>query len=147
MIIRYATIKDIPAIANLWVEMVKELAPDYKPNKTWWVEQATKLLETNIYISLIAVSGDEVIGFIDAFLYPEPSTGKLHLVGQHFYVQPGHRGTDVAPRLYHEVLRFAKKNKVDILELFCFDSEKSMWQRKGFKSVRTLMRRSLCLTR
>lgn len=141
--IKYATTKDIPEIVDLWEKMVYELTgPDATPNKEWWAAQAIKLLEMqSIYEILVAKQGKRIIGFIDYFIYPEPATGMLHGVGQHFYVTPEHRGSNIASRLYRKTLTVMKKKSVDVMELFCFDSEKDMWQRKGFMPRRTLMRR------
>jgi len=146
MIISYAKPDDVPEIAALWVRMVKELAPDYTPRRDWWEDMAVALLKTDIYHLCTAQVDGHLVGFIDGFLYPEPSTGQLHAVGQHFYVLPDYRQTSIAARLYREAIRFAHARQASVLEFFCFDEQKSSWLNKGYKPVRTMLRRPLCST-
>lgn len=146
MIIRYANPRDIEAIAALWEEMVKELAPDYSPRRDWWERMAREMMKTDAYDALVAVSEnmDRVVGFIDGFIFPEPSTGKVHAVGQHFYVRPEFREKGAAAGLYRRALRHARDRGAEVMELFCFTEERRMWGRHGFRPVRTLMRREIC---
>lgn len=148
IIIRYARPHDVEEIASLWERMVKELKPDYAPNVSWWAGMAKVLLNTDAYRCLTAVDDctGRIIGFLDGFLYPEPSTGKLHAVGQHFYVLPEYRGTSTAGRLYKEAIRAARAAGSTVLEFFCFPAEQSFWENKGYAPTRMMMRRSLCTT-
>lgn len=147
MIIRKGTDRDIEEVSNLWLEMVKELAPDYMPNIEWWQEMACELVKSNTYHIIIAKNGERIIGFIDFFLYPEPATGLVHAVGQHFYVKPDYRKGMVSSRLWKRALTLAKEKDAENIELFCFENEQSMWMKKKFKPVRILVRRSMkCLT-
>mgnify|MGYP001595870825 CR=1 FL=1 len=148
MIIRYAREHDVDIIAALWAEMVKELKPGYTPNIAWWTAMARALLATDAYHLLTAVDDTtgNMIGFIDGFIYPEPATGQVHAVGQHFYVKPGYRKTSAPARLYREALRCAKDKGSQAIEFFCFPEEQSFWEKKSYKPVRMMMRRRLCTT-
>ncbi len=146
MIIRYAKLEDVEMIARLWEEMVKEMKPEFKPNVKWWADMAKKLIVTEIYNILVAIDWHNhrayLAGFMDFFIYPEPATGKIHGVAQHFYVRPKHRNANVASRLYRTAIKYGRSQNVEILELFCFIEEQAMWKRKGFEPFRALMRRS-----
>lgn len=146
MIIRRGTDKDIKQASVLWLDMVKELAPDYTPNVEWWQEMAHKLIELDTYYIIIAKNGERIIGFIDFFLYPEPATGKIHAVGQHFYVKPEYRKGIVSSGLWKQALRLAKEKDAENIELFCFENEQPMWVKKKFKPVRVLVRRAIKCT-
>jgi len=149
IIIRYARPHDVEEIASLWERMVKELKPDYAPNVSWWVGMARTLLKSEAYYALTAVDDEtgRIIGFLDGFLYPEPSTGKLHGVGQHFFLIPEYRKTSIAGRLYREAVRKARAAGATVLEFFCFPAEQPFWESKGYAPVRMIMRRDLCSTR
>lgn len=139
--IRAGGIDDIEAVSKLWAQMVVELAPDYSPRIDWWCEMAYRLFSTGVYCQFVAEEDGIIIGFIDGLVYPEPATGRMHGVGQHLYVIPAMRNTSVASRLYRRAMKEASKKSIDIVEFFCFDSEQQMWAKKGYRPVRTLMRR------
>lgn len=140
MIIREGTEPDIIKISRLWLDMVKEMKPEYEPNVEWWRKIALQHLRSGIYYFYVADDGGKIVGFIDFFMYPEPSTGKKHCVGQHFFLKPEYRGKTTGRELYERSLSKGKKLGAKIIELFCFENERAMWKRKGFKSLRTLMR-------
>ena len=151
IVIRYAGPHEVEEIASLWERIVKELKPDYAPNVSWWIGMAKALLNTEAYHLLTAVDDctGRIVGFLDGFLYPEPSTGKLHAVGQHFYVLPEYRKTSVSARLYREAIRVARAAEASVLEFFCFPEEQPFWASKGYTATRMMMRRpggGLCLT-
>jgi GNAT superfamily N-acetyltransferase len=131
IIIRYAAPHDVEEIASLWERMVKELKPEYAPNAGWWVGMAKALLNTEAYHAVTAVDDQtgRIIGFLDGFIYPNPLTGAIHGVGQHFYVLPEYRKTPVAARLYREALKKAKAKGSKIIE---FLTDATTWQRKGY---------------
>lgn len=141
MNIRYAEKEEIGAVSGLWLQMVKEAAPDYAPNVEWWVKMAEGLFDTGNYRIAVAESDTGIIGFLDWMLYPEPSTGKIHAVGQHFFVLHEHRDKDIAGRLYKRVVRDMKRY-TQAIDLFCFETERRFWQKKGYRPKRFLMRRS-----
>ncbi len=144
MSVRRGTEGDLHKAGRLWLAMVAELAPSFTPNVDWWRKIAASHLKTGQYAMFVAEdSGQRIVGFLDLFIYPEPSTGKAHAVGQHFYVQPEARRTRVAKALYDAAEQFAIKKKAAIMELFCFDNEKAMWARKGYSPLRTLMRKEV----
>lgn len=109
--IRKGTENDILKISRLWLKMVDELAPDYTPNVEWWREIAYNTIRNGMYHVFVIEEGGRLLGFLDFFLYPEPSTGKVHMVGQHFWVEPEMRSNCVSGKLY----RTALKSAIDIL--------------------------------
>jgi len=133
----------IPLAAELWMEMVKESRPDWEPNPHWWIDIAQKNMISGSYTQLFAVDGDDVCGFGDLFLFPEPSTGKLHCVGQHIYVRVPYRGSSAARSLVREWYKIAKDSGASYMELFAFDDEKERWNKKGFLPARVLMRKEM----
>jgi len=140
--VRRGDIDDLEAVSGLWLEMVHELAPDYEPRVDWWRGMAEGLFGTGVYRLYVAESlAGRIVGFIDGILYPEPATGLLHAVGQHFYVLPGYRRTSIAGRLYKAAMKAARSEDVDNIEMFCFNRAQTFWSKRGFSSVRSLMRR------
>jgi GNAT superfamily N-acetyltransferase len=140
MMIREGTISDIFKVSRLWRDMVLEMKPDWKPNLQWWRDYCQKFLEGGNYFIFVDEDGERLNGFVDMFLFPEPSTGMVHLIGQHFYVRPYKRKTTIAGHLYRKALHLAKQKGVGAIDLFCFDNEKPMWEKRGFSQARALMR-------
>jgi GNAT superfamily N-acetyltransferase len=144
IVVRRGTTGDVHKAGRLWLAMVAELAPEFTPNVGWWRSMAASHLKSGHYAMFVAEDlGSRMVGFIDLFLYPEPATGKVHAVGQHFYLVPAARRTRAAWALYNAAERFAREKKAEVMELFCFDNEKAMWARKGYSPLRTLMRKEI----
>lgn len=141
--VRKATEGDLHKAGRLWLAMVKELAPQFTPNVVRWRALARTHMRSGGYVMFVAEGGQKLAGFLDLFLYPEPSTGKVHAVGQHFYLGPEYRSGKTAWRLYDEAVGYAVSKKAQVMELFCFDGEKAMWARKGYVPLRTLMRKEI----
>ena len=133
----------IDIAADLWVEMVKESRPEWEPNKSWWMDIAARNMVAGHYFQLFVIDDDDVCGFGDFFLFPEPSTGRLHCTGQHLYVKPEKRGTAAASRLVKAWYRTAKESGADTVELFAFYDEQDRWNKVGFEPVRVLMRKEI----
>ena len=85
----------------------------------------------------------KMVCFLDFFIFPEPLTGKLHVIGQHFYTMPEYRSSGISAKVYREAIRFAKRQGAEIAELFCFSDEQERWTKKGYKPARTLVRRKI----
>lgn len=135
--------KSLEAVTDLWVEMVKESRPDWKPSKEVWMAMAGSMLMGDTYMQLLAIEKERIVGFLDFMLFTEPSTGKLHCVGQHLYVKPEYRGSSAGSRIYREWTRICKASKVQVMELFSFEDEIDRWDKVGFMPVRVLMRKEL----
>lgn len=133
----------IHVAANMWVDMVLEKRPDWKPNIDWWMTIAAQNMAAGHYSQLFAIDGDEAIGFGDFFMFPEPSTGEIHCVGQHLYVKPEYRGTWAASRLVRAWNKVALDMGATKMELFAFQDEQGRWKKVGFEPVRVLMRKGV----
>ena len=141
MIIRQGMVTDIFELSRLWLQMVKELCPQFAPNVSWWRELAQKCFQGGNYFVLVAEIDNKIIGFIDWFMYPEPSTGKIHAVGQHFFVIPEERKKSISGTLYKKMMNISKKQGAQITELFCFDKEINFWKNHKFNPIRSMLRR------
>jgi GNAT superfamily N-acetyltransferase len=139
--IRLATANDIEELSKLWLKMVGELDPTLTPNVDWWKQYAYTLMKSGRYFVYMAEDDNGAIGFVDYFIFPEPSTSKVHSVGQHFYVLPEHRGNAVSGRLYKSMVKDSKRLGADSLELCCFENQRSFWEKKGFTHKRNMMRK------
>lgn len=143
VIIRKGNEGDVIKVSRLWLEMLKEMKPEYTPNIEWWRTICIESLRSKRYMIFIAELGGSIKGFLDLFLFPEPSTGKIHAIGQHFFIRPNYRKNGIAYSLYKRAIKESIKNKASIFELFCFDNEKDMWMKKGFKPIRNLLRKEM----
>lgn len=141
MKIRRGTISDLHKIANLWLKLVNELAPELTPNAIWWKKLAGEHIKTNNYMIFVAELGGRIIGFIDYFLFPEPATSKLHCVGQHLYILPEYRKQNVAGNLWKTAIKTSKLQGAQVHELFCFEKEVAFWNKRKFHVKRLLLRR------
>lgn len=143
MLIRQANEGDLVKASRLWLEMVNEMRPEFTPNVEWWRRIARDAMRRGDYALLVADDGGKIVGFLDWFLFPEPSTGKIHMVGQHLFLKPELRGTGVGRELYEKTMEIGVELGVKTFELFCFDDEKMYWEKRGFTPLRTLMRKEL----
>ena len=143
MIIREALEVDIIKASRLWLEMIAEMRPDFTPNVAWWRKIAATSMRSGDYFMIVADDGGRVVGFLDWFIFPEPSTGKIHAVGQHMFLKPEFRGSGVGRKLYEIALDRVTNRGITTIDLFCFDNEKQMWEKRGFVPLRTLLRKNL----
>jgi GNAT superfamily N-acetyltransferase len=144
MVIRQATEADIVKASRLWLEMLAEMAPQFgTPNVKWWREIATTGMRQGTYFMLVADEGGKLVGFADWFLFPEPSTGQIHAVGQHLYLKPEYRGRGVGRELLKTAETHAMAKGVKAIDMFCFDKEKPMWEKHGYKPLRSLLRKEV----
>lgn len=137
--IRLATKKDIKDVSVLWEKMVLSMRPDWNPNKDLWETMCNTLMDSGFYSILVAESENSIIGFIDGMIFTEPSTGKTHGVGQHFFILPEYRGR-VGGELYREMVSLALKKGAEVLEFFCFPEELPFWRRHGYQPARVMVR-------
>jgi GNAT superfamily N-acetyltransferase len=143
MIIREALEVDIIKASRLWLEMIAEMRPDFTPNVAWWRKIAATSMRSGDYFMIVADDGGRVVGFLDWFIFPEPSTGKIHAIGQHMFLKPELRGSGVGRKLYEIALDKVTNRGITTIDLFCFDNEKQMWEKRGFVPLRTLLRKNL----
>lgn len=143
MLIRQANEGDILKVGRLWLEMVKEMRPDFTPNVEWWRKIAADAMRNGSYSMLVVDDGGKIVGFLDWFLFPEPSTGQVHMVGQHLYLKPELRGSGVGRELYEKTMEIGVARGVKTFELFCFGNEQPYWEKRGFAPLRTLMRKEI----
>jgi GNAT superfamily N-acetyltransferase len=144
MTIRPATEADIVKASRLWLEMLAEMAPQYKtPNVGWWRGIATTNMRQENYFLLVADEGGKIVGFVDYFLFPEPSTGQIHAVGQHLFLRPEYRGKGMGRELLKTAEAQAIAKGVKAIDMFCFDAEKPMWEKHGYRPLRSLLRREV----
>jgi len=123
--------------------MVKEKRPDWKPNVEWWMRIAIEQMNSGNYTQLFVVKGNKYIGFGDFFLFPEPSTGKIHCTGQHIFIRKKYRKSIAAFLLLRRWFRMAKESNCDVVDLFSFSNETERWARLGFRPTRVLMRKEI----
>lgn len=140
--IRAAIESDLKEIALLWKQMVLEKKPSWIPDVNIWLIMAKQLMASGIYTILVGIVDGKIVGFVDGMIFVEPSTGKKHGVGQHFYVIPEHRGY-IGGQLYKEIVYEAVKKDVEVLEFFSFPEEVKTWFDRGFSIARCLMRREI----
>lgn len=143
MIVRAGNESDIVKASRLWLEMVKEMRPEWTPNVEWWRKIAVGSMRSGTYFVVVADEGGKLVGFLDWFIFDEPSTGKTHAVGQHLFLRPELRGSGIGRNLYDKAMEAVKDMGINTVELFCFENEKPMWEKRGFAPVRSLLRKEI----
>ena len=145
MIIRTATKEDAYKVSCLWEQMVNESRPKFTPNREWWEKMFVSLMDTPIlqYNVVVAEYEGAIVGFIDGLIFPEPSTGKIHGVGKHFFVLPEHRKSTIAGRLYVDIVGIALKSGAEVLEFFCFPKGINFWEKRGYGLSQCMMQREV----
>ena len=138
--IRLATKEDIPELSKLWVEMIKELEPDWEPNADVWIKNCENLLDSGSYGIGIAIEDDKMVGFIDGMTYYDPASDKIIGFGKNFYVARDYRGTDIAEELMITSIVEAQKRGVETLEMQCYPDKLEYWVKHGFEGRQIISR-------
>lgn len=141
--IRIALEPDVIKASRLWLEMIAEMCPQFTPNVEWWRRIALNSMRIGTYFMLVADDGGKIVGFLDWFTFPEPSTGKIHAIGQHLYLKPEYREKGIGRELYEKALKTVIEGGIHTIDMFCFDREKPLWEKKGFKPLRSLLRKEI----
>lgn len=138
--IRPATTEDVGRIAELWEAMVREMRPDWNPRRDVWQEMCLQLMAQPQYVMFVAEVDGGIVGFADGLMFLEPSTGKFHGVGQHFYISHSHRKGILPGLLYREIISTSLLRGAEVLEFFCFQEELPFWRRHGYNPARVMVR-------
>ena len=133
---------DIERVSLLWLDMVRELNPSYTPRVEWWRNITLGMMRhyENYYL-FVAEDGQDVVGFIDLMVVPEPATGWPHGVCRHLYVTPGSRSAGVSRRLILQCEEQARKEGAVVIELECGDEQHPFWQGMGYRPVGIKLRK------
>ena len=143
MIISQGSAETLGNVSDLWEQMVGEARPDWVPNKDAWKTMALALFNTGNYVQLLAIENNKLVGFGDFVFFNEPSTGKLHSVGQHFYILPEYRKGQAGYKMYRAWKEISKGFGATVMELFSFADETARWTKVGFTPARTLLRKEI----
>lgn len=138
--IRMATKEDVGNISLLWEKMVLSMRPGWQPSREVWEGMCIAMMDSGFYSVLVVEKDKNIVGFADGMMFPEPSTGKMHGVGQHFFILPEYRGM-LGGELYREIISLALEKGAEVLEFFCFPEELPFWNRHGYQPARIMVRR------
>lgn len=145
----------IESLIPLWLEMVREIKPDAKPNIDWWIEYMENCFNQKDYrcYHAIDVNGLDIseintvekfdyIGFIDAFAMRDPIEGILSSFSTNFYVKPDYR-PNASIKLYKRILDEGKNLGVESVEMICYKNTSEWWLKHGAIEVKHIMRRKI----
>jgi GNAT superfamily N-acetyltransferase len=133
MIIRRALVTDIFELSRLWAGMVKESEPDMTPNLDMWRNYVVGLMNYQGYFMFVAEVDNELIGFIDYAMQPEPGKGFWIAMINFFYVLPDFRDTEVSGKLWKAATESAKGNNAKEFSSICFPDRLEFWKKHGFE--------------
>ena len=135
---------DIERVSRLWLDMVRELNPSYTPRIEWWQNITLGMMRLyEKYYLFVAEDGQDMVGFIDLMIVPEPATGCAHAVCRHLYMAPDSRNAGVSRRLILQCEEWARKEGAVVLELECGDEQHPFWRRMGYGPVGMKMRKQV----
>lgn len=148
MIIRDATIEDLPEMSGLWVSMLKETNPEVAPNAEWWKQSQKEMMENRDnmgvhYYPYVAIVNDRMVGFIIGILYSDATASQSVALGQDFYVLPDWRNTSISEGLYGKLVRMGKSLKADCIEMTCFEDQLEFWGNSGYSVQKYCIRRPM----
>lgn len=129
-------------MSRLWVDMVKELHPDYKPNMDWWKAAELQQMRYNReYVCFVAEQDNKIVGFVDFVLILEPSTNTIIAVGKQMYVRPESRKTRVGWELHKMYPKVARSRGA--MEMMFETTNPAMWAKHGYKIVKYVVSKKL----
>ncbi|MCK5608532.1 GNAT family N-acetyltransferase [Candidatus Pacearchaeota archaeon] len=148
MIIRDATIEDLPEMSGLWVSMLKETNPEVAPNAEWWKQSQKEMMENRDnmgvhYYPYVAIVNDRMVGFIIGILYSDATASQSVALGQDFYVLPEWRNTSISEGLYGKLVRMGKSLNADCIEMTCFKDQLEFWGNSGYSVQKYCIRRPM----
>jgi len=101
-----------------------------------------KALENKDYLCLVAEIGEEVVGFIDMWAFPDVSHGAYLAQIQNLVVTEKMRGKGVGAKLVEEMIGFFRKRKYHELHVWTEKKNRSairLYKRHGFKKEQLLL--------
>ena len=142
--IRKAIEADIKKVSWLWMDMCKELHPDYTPNMEWWRIVTVNLMRNHKeYTMFVSVNEKgQIVGFIDYIVDVEASRGQLIANGRHFYIKPEYRNTG-ADLIWKKMLENLQLRKVQLIIAPCAMGQEAFWSDRGFTQSSMVMEKSL----
>lgn len=145
--------KHIPDITRLWKEFIQfhiDIEPIWIPNEGaedgQREEQTKPLMASDKGLVLVALDGDEVIGYSISEIKDPPrgSTRTEYGYIHHMAVTEKYRRTGVGEKMFNEILKWFKSKGMDRIELDITSKNyvsSSFWGKQGFNEyMRTLFR-------
>jgi len=145
--------KHIPDITRLWKEFIQfhiDIEPIWIPNEGaedgQREEQTKPLMASYKGLVLVALDGDEVIGYSISEIKDPPrgSTRTEYGYIHHMAVTEKYRRTGVGEKMFDEILKWFKSKGMDRIELDITSKNyvsRSFWGKQGFNEyMRTLFR-------
>ena len=145
--------KHIPDITRLWKEFIQfhiDIEPIWIPNEEaergQREEQTKPLMASDKGLVLVALDGDEVIGYSISEIKgpPRGSTRTEYGYIHHVAVTENYRRSGVGEQMFNEILKWFKSKGMDRIELDITSKNyvsNSFWSKLGFEEyVRTLYR-------
>lgn len=133
MIIRRGLVTDVFELSRLWIHFVKESEPAMTPDALMWRNFIANMMRYEGYYFFVAELDNEIIGFIDYAIQPEPGKGILIAVINYFYVIPKMRDSEVSGTLWKKAIESAKQKNVKELSSICFPDRLGFWEKHGFE--------------
>jgi GNAT superfamily N-acetyltransferase len=133
VIIRRALVTDVFELSRLWKGFALESSSELKPNLQMWRDYITGLMNYQGYLMFVAEVDDEIVGFIDYVIQPEPGKGVWIAIINFFYVLPEFRNTEVSGKLWKACIESARENKIQEFSSICFPSRLEFWKKHGFE--------------
>ena len=159
MLIRKATLMDLPVLWPLWLALTSEECANeatqgremypavlLDDRDSWALEYAMVLTNPNACL-LLAESSGEVVGFMLSSINSRQVGHPKNYVHVHsLYVRPSERkrvGGTVAEQLQEESTKWALANGVTAIEIDCVLSNQSRWAKQGFTPAAVRMYKTL----
>jgi len=133
MIIRRGLVTDIFALSRLWALFAKESDPTLTPDLQMWRDYVVSLMQYNGYFMFVSELDNEIVGFIDYAMQPEPGYGIWIAKINYFYVLPELRDTDLSGKLWKTAIESARENKAKEFSSICFPGRLEFWKKHGFE--------------
>lgn len=134
---------EVESVAELWLSMGLELHPQSTPSRETWIELTQGLFRSGKYHIVVAEHEGQLVGFVDGFVYLEPTSGQLTGISQYIYIMPAYRMGDVAPRMYELIQRLVNGDGAQTVLITAELQTKRMWERKGFVVEKYIMRKQV----
>lgn len=108
--IRPALIGDIPAMGNLWAELVLEELPKARPDISRWCQIQHMLISNPDYHAWVSEDNGEVTGFTNGMVQVDIQTGQRYMDGGHLFVTKQHRKGMAGLKLHRVCYRVCRDN-------------------------------------
>lgn len=131
--------KTLLIVSQLWLKMVKEIQPVFKPRQDWFLDKVSQQVSSPFYNLFILKDEDRIVGFFDLIFQSNEMNGHLEGCTQYIYFLPEIRKKKGLKLVLSFLKKYLKNHNCTHLSGFTVEKNKDLWVNNGFKMTNFCM--------